>query len=525
MMRWSLTICLLWVLGVVGVFALDNEVKLESESDSIEIKVDIPESITSNLDSLLCSWMTCMIDSVPYTDSIHSHFTDSAGPDFADSVYMKRLQLLSESSAIELPFNNKVKAYITLYGKRRREQTEAMLGLSRYFFPMFEEELDRAGLPMELKYLPVIESALNPLAFSRAGASGLWQFMYSTGKMYGLNVTSYIDERRDPEKATKAAVKYLGDMYKIYKDWYLVIAAYNCGPGNVNKAIRRAGNKRDYWKIYYYLPRETRGYVPAFIAANYIMNYNVEHNLSARKPTYSIVTDTFMVNETLHLGQVSELIGCSIDELKYLNPQYRRSVIPAGKKTYALRMPMNYSALFLNHEDSASQYKTDKYLEAKRDVVSPGSYSYSADAPNNSSLVYYKVKQGDNLGYIASWYNVKVSRLRYWNNIRRNLIRVGQKLKVYVPANKSEHYSRINSLSFASKQSLVGKSVPANKGNYASSPTSDGKYVYYKVRSGDNLWSIARKFPGISSNDIKRINNISTNLLNVGQVLKIKPKG
>lgn len=518
---------IVFVLGMVipafGNSMETSEVLPTNAVDSILSTMEIPTAFDSNLDSLLYSWYATYVDSFNYTDTLHSHYIDPIGPDFADSIYLNRLKLLSETSAIELPFNEKVKAFILLYAKRKREQTEVMLGLSRYYFPLFEEELDKAGLPMELKYLPVIESALNPRAFSKAGASGLWQFVYSTGKMYGLNVNSYIDERREPVKATKAAVRYLSDMYKVYQDWYLVIAAYNCGPGNVNKAIRRAGGKKDYWNIYYYLPRETRGYVPAFIAANYIMNYASDHNLSPRKPEFTIVADTVMVKETLHLGQAAELIGCSVDELRYFNPQYRLDIIPAGSKQYEIRLPVHYTGTFIDNEDSVSMYKNKQYLGEKRDIVSPSDRASFGDAPGNSKKLYYTVKSGDNLGYIASWYNVNISKLRYWNGISRNLIKVGQRLSIYVPANKSEFYSTINRMSFSAKQASVGKSVPTNAVAYAST-TTDGKYIYYKVRSGDNLWTISRKFPGTTTADIKKLNNISTNLLNVGQVLKIKPK-
>lgn len=521
-----------WILFVIGLvisfFSMansmeKNEIETNNKVDSIIATMEIPPAFDSNMDSLLCSWYASFVDSLSYTDTLCSNYSDPIGPDFDDSTYLRRLKLLSETSAIELPFNDKVKAYIVLYAKRKRVQTEVMLGLSRYYFPLFEEELDKAGLPMELKYLPVIESALNPRAFSKAGASGLWQFMYSTGKMYGLHVNSYIDERREPVKATKAAVKYLSDMYKVYQDWYLVIAAYNCGPGNVNKAIRRAGGKKDYWKIYYYLPRETRGYVPAFIAANYIMNYAADHKLSPRKPQFAIFADTVMVKETLHLGQAAEVLGCSVDELRYFNPQYRRDIIPAGTKQYALRLPVHYTGAFVDQEDSVAQFKNKQYLGEKRDVVSPSKNTYFGDVPGNSKKVYYTVKSGDNLGFIASWYNVGISKLRYWNGIRRNLIKAGQRLTIYVPASKSEYYATVNSMSFKQKQAAVGKSIPTNVAAYATT-TTDGKYIYYKVKSGDNLWTISRKFPGTSTTSIKKLNNISTNLLNVGQVLKIKPK-
>ncbi len=441
-----------------------------------------------------------------------------------DSLYIQRLQEIE--SPMEFPFNSKVKAYIELYTQRRREQVQIMLGLSEYYFPMFEATLDAADLPLELKYLPIIESALNPRAFSRAGASGLWQFMYGTGKMYGLKVNSYIDDRRDPLKSTQAAVKYLKDLYAKYGDWYLVIAAYNCGPGNVDKAIYRSGGKRDFWQIYYRLPRETRGYVPAFIAAAYTMTYSEEHLIKPLPSNIDIETDTIMVSDLLHFKQVSKVTGISVEKLRQLNPQYRHDIVPAQKKAYALRIPSSSLESFITQEDSIFAYQRDKYFASNRLIVNPSNSYNAPSVPKNKAKVYYTVKSGDAVGLIADWYDVFTSDLRYWNNIRRNIIRVGQKLVIYVPKNKVDHYARINSLSYSEKQAMNGRTVStASPSKKQTAPTESSDYVYYTVRSGDNLWSIAKKYPGVSNSDIMRLNSLtSSSKINPGQRLKIRPK-
>jgi membrane-bound lytic murein transglycosylase D len=288
-------------------------------------------------------------------------------------------------------------------------------------------------MPLELKYLPVIESALNPNAFSKAGASGLWQFMIGTGKAYGLTVNNLIDERRDPLKSTQAGVKYLKDLYNIYNDWHLAIAAYNCGPGNVNKAIRMAGGKKDYWAIYYYLPQETRGYVPAFIAANYVMNYYAAHNICpaviADMPTS---TDTIIVKERMHLQQVATVLNIPIEELRYINPQYRRDIIPGNVCQYALCLPQNYTGSFIEKKDSILAYKADELINNLRTEVTPTQVSGSdASSSSSSGKIYYKVKSGDYLGKIASKYNVSVASIKKWNHLKSNSIKAGQKLIIY----------------------------------------------------------------------------------------------
>jgi membrane-bound lytic murein transglycosylase D len=513
-----------------------NEVNVESSlvKDSlaflkvnpVDVRWDLQDTInttfSTNLDSLLYTWY---VKNSNKTKTYNPNPTPIDTEYIPDSVYIQRLEKIP--SLIDLSYNKIVRNYIELYSKRRRSQVEMMMGLSEYYFPIFEKILDQEGLPHELKYLPIIESALNPMALSRAGASGLWQFMYPTGRMYHLDINTFVDERRDPVKASYAAVKYLKDMYKVYGNWHLVIAAYNCGPGNVNKAIRRSGGKKNYWDIYYYLPKETRGYVPAFIAAAYTFNYHEEHQLFPQPTNLPTACDTLLIHEQVHFDQISKIINIPKEQLRELNPQYRADIIPANK-TYALKIPIEYVSQFIDNEDSIYAYKKDYYFSMKDKVVNPKDryQKFAHVTPKNKAKIYYKVKSGDAIGLIASWFHVRTSDLRYWNNIRRNLIKLGQKLVIYVPKDKESYYSDFNTMSYSQKQASLGKtSSPVIASTSSSSNTSNKDYVYYTVRRGDNFWTIAKKFPGISNADIMKINNIKDDgSLKVGQKLKIKMK-
>ncbi|MBE9468003.1 MAG: transglycosylase SLT domain-containing protein [Bacteroidetes bacterium] len=516
----KIAIIILFVFSqTIVVFANDNE------KDSTQVTSHFTElDFSQNLDSLLRLWY--VQQSLQTNDSglVVSEFNDSIIPEFADSVYIKRLSELPVF--MNLSFNSVVRNYINLYTQRKRDLVEVMLGLSQYYFPIFEQILDANGLPIELKYLPVIESALNPKAISRAGATGMWQFMYYTGKSYKLEINSIVDERRDPIKSTYAAVNYLKDLYNIYDDWVLAIAAYNCGAGNVNKAIRRSGGKRDYWEIYYHLPKETRGYVPAFIAATYVMNYYQEHNLSPRQIDLPIVTDTLIITEPLHFRQVADILKIPVRMIRDLNPQYRRDIIPAYSKSYSLTLPVQYTTQFIDLQDTIFAYKDSIFFDPNSVHKAPPKYKrYHPKAPSgNHAKLYYRVQSGDNLGFIASWYHVRTSDLRYWNRIRRNFIKSGQRLVIYVPKKNATHYKKINAMTYAQKQASVGKKVTISP---KSTPKikNTGNYVYYTVKYGDNLWDIAKKYPGVSNTDIIRLNNIeNARKISPGQQIKIKSK-
>lgn len=506
----------------IEIVALDT---IGYESVYVNPDENLNDLFAEQIDSMFQSWY---IQNTYSLDSLENERAESEVISLPDSIYIQRLQ--SIESFVDLSFNQTVKNFIELYTQRKRSLTEFILGMSACYFPMIEEQLDKYNLPMELKYLPIIESALNPNARSRANAVGMWQFMYGTGKIYKLEIGTFLDERRDPVKLTEAAVRYLSDLYKIYKNWHLVIAAYNCGPGNVNKAIRRAGGTRDYWTIYYKLPRETRGYVPAFIAAAYVMNHYQAHNLSPRYPDFSIVTDTLNIHDYLHFKQVSEVLRIPVEELQALNPQYRMDIVPGkADKPYPLRIPIEHVGRFIDHEEEIFAYEREKIFPNNEILVPKGQNYFHPSEIRGKEKILYTVKSGDTPGFIAQWFHIRLNDLRYWNNINRNMIRVGQKLTIYVPKEYANHYSAINSMNFEQKQEHA-KTRPVVKAVTSSRPSSaqvehDSEYVYYTVRSGDTLWSIAQQFPGVSNNDIIKLNNMTNgNKIKPGQKLKIQAK-
>lgn len=506
---------------------------------------------SDKLDSMLKSWY---VQNAFLLDSMELAEADTLKQTLPDSVYIQRLQ--SMQSAVSLSYNNTVKNFITMYTARKPKQVAVMLGLGNYYFPLFEEALAKYGLPMELKYLPIIESALNPGANSVASAVGLWQFMYSTGKMYKLEISTFVDERRDPIKATDAAVRYLRDLYNMYHDWHLVIAAYNCGPGNVNKAIKRSGNAKDYWKIYYKLPKETRGYVPAFIAANYVMNFYQSHNIFPKTPSFPIITDTLMVNDYLHFNQIAEVIGISVDQIRVLNPQYLRDIIPASKtKPYSLVLPQDEISAYLENEGTIHDHRRVEFFP-NNEIVNPQSkfVSFESSDIKGRDKVIYSVKSGDNIGGISAWFRVPPSDLKFWNKLHKNFLKAGQKLTIYVPEGQGEYFSHFNKMSLTEKQKSLHKkptftpipnlasvvkvaqveAVATTSGDESkltekvdttaknTSSNTNKEYIYYTVRKGDNLWTIAKKYPGVTNNDLIKINRISAaNSLKVGQKLKI----
>jgi len=488
--------------------------------------------VSDKLDSLVKTWY--IKNAFVYDKSEFDSLPESIRNYLPDSVYVQRLQAID--SFLPLPYNETVRNFIGLYTIRKRELTSYMFGLSNYYFPIFEEALERYQLPHELKYLPIIESALNPKAFSRAGASGLWQFMIGTGKLYGLEINSYIDERNDPIKSSDAAARYLRDLYAIYGDWHIVIAAYNCGPGNINKAVRRNGGKQKYWDIYYSLPRETRGYIPVFIAANYVMHYGKEHMLKAAEPTFKTVTDTIEIHNYLNFEQLSAVMNISVDELRQLNPQYRRDIVPARPdKPYILKLPAEAISAFIDNENQIFAYNRDKYFPNNMLVPLKGRRGAKGSGEGVREVTHL-VKSGENLSSVAAKYRVSVAELRDWNDIsRKRNIHSGQRLTIYVavksPKNKvaviekpkSELPKQVNN-SKETKSDQNSKQSALVAQNGTETAASDD-FILYTVQSGDSLFTIAKKFPGITDADLIAYNNIrNVKGLVPGQQLKIPKK-
>lgn len=414
MMR-NITRCVLLFIGLTAGWSL-------SAQDSLAMNVLVPDDVLVNglfLEEIDEVWQQSFRSQFCLnTDTAFWNIYDFAPddtPELDEELIFARLKLLNEESPMGLEPNAAALEYIQFYSTRRNKHLGRMLGLAPYYFPLFEEKLDKHNLPLELKYLPIVESALNPRARSRVGATGLWQFMFGTGKMYGLKVNSYVDERMDPIKSTEAACAYLAKLYGMYNDWSLALAAYNAGPGNVNKAIRRSGGKTTYWEVRPYLPKETRGYVPAFIAVNYLMNFHEEHNIYPAENTCSWAeTDTLLINSTVRFDQLEAFIDIDRETLSWYNPTYRKGVIPSGG-SYELRLPYEKVAGFIAMKDSIENYKKDDEPEIKIE-----------DEP-----LVYVVRSGDVLGTIARRHGVSVSQLQAWNNIRGHMIRPGQKLYIY----------------------------------------------------------------------------------------------
>lgn len=405
-------------------------------------------------------------------------------PELSTDTLKARLAKLNAKTPFNVEYNTSLESVIKSFLKNRRKSIEKLMGLSHYYFPMFERELDNYNIPLEMKYLAIVESALKPRARSRVGATGLWQFMFATGKQYGLDVSSYVDERSDPIKATEAASKYLSKLYEIFGDWDLALAAYNSGPGNVSKAIRRSGGYENYWNIRHNLPRETAGYVPAFLATMYVFEFAKEHGFKPVKPEFQYLeTDTIRVKQTITLDQVSEATGVAIETLQFLNPSYKLDIIPYIKnKNYTLRLPRAYVGKFVTNEKAI--YASAKAELETREKPLPQFFE-------SESKTTYRVKSGDYLGKIARKYGVRVSQLKTWNGLRSNNLKIGQRLSIY-PRNPSTV-------------------KPASKSETITKVSSNAKT--YTVKSGDSLWSISQKFPGVSIQNIKDWNDISgTNL-------------
>lgn len=519
-----------------------------------------PEDYTAELsDSLLNIWY---VHKRAAADDMEAYDMDSVrfASNVPDEVYIERIRKMN--SFITLPYNDIVKNYIILYSEKMPTRMSNILGLCEYYMPIFEEIFNKYDMPEELKAMAIIESALNPLAVSRANAKGMWQFMYSTAKIYGLHIDSFVDERFDPVKSADAAARYLQDAYEIFGDWNLAIASYNCGAGNVNKAIRRSGSRK-FWDLYPFLPRETRGYGPAFVGALYTLKYYKEHGIRPEAVNMPVHVDTFKINRQLHLRQVSDLTGAPIEELKNLNPQYRHEIIPGNDREYILRLPYTYTNAFIENEDSIYRHKTDVYFN-------PTTIKKIKDGGDGERIVY-RVKNGDYLGRIASRHRCTVTQIKKWNNLKSNNIRVGQRLIIYrggKPSSGSSSSAAQTTSSDSSTSSVATSTYVVKKGDVlgkiaerhgctvaqikawnnlsnnniqvgqklkvrapadnaqskGTTASANGEFVTYTVKSGDSFYSIAKNYPGVSAQDIMNFNNLSSSKIRPGMKIRIPKK-
>ena len=459
------------------------------------------EYTTEVSDSLLHVWYVQKMISEEDLD-IEGTDTTTFKSNVPDSVYIQRIAQMN--SFITLPYNDIVRNYIIKYSEKMPATMGKILGLCEYYMPVFQETFDKYNMPEELRAMAIIESAMNPLAVSRVGAKGMWQFMYHTAKSYGLYIDSFVDERFDPFKSADAAARYLKDAYEIFGDWNLAIASYNCGAGNVYKAIRRSGSRK-FWDLWPFLPRETRGYGPAFVGALYATKFYKEHGIKPEAMIMPAHVDTFHINKMLHLKQVSELTGAPLEELKNLNPQYKHEIIPGNEREYILRIPYKYTNAFIDCEDSLYTYKADIYFN-------PTTIKRIKDGGDGERITY-KVQSGDYLGKIATKYRVSVSQIKKWNNLKSNDIRVGQRLIIYRGGK-----APVTSTSSTTKPTSTSSSSPKPV------QSANGEYTTYVVKTGDSFYSIAKNYPGVSAQNIMDFNGIESSKLRVGMTIKIPSK-
>lgn len=498
-----------------------------------------PESYEADTRKLLEGWYM-----TNYTAGDNNYATTDDA-DTPDSEIIARLKAMP--TAIEMPFNQIVRSYIDRYTRQGRPQVAALLGLSTYYMPIFEQALEAEGLPLELKYLPVIESGLDPNAVSRHGATGLWQFLIGTAQGLGMEVNTLVDERRDPYTSSEKAASYLKDLHNAYGDWSLAIAAYNCGPGTVNKALRRAGGdpkKLDFWSIYQYLPAETRGYVPMFIAANYVMNYYPRHNISPVLPTKPLVTDTIGVTERVHFDQISHVLDIPVEELRMLNPQFRRDVVPAtADHPYFIVLPSQQALAYIMSEEAIKNYEAEKY--SRREIAEPMLAQDSQPAADDTGAsdldevrsaaaqrtgghtITHKVLAGETLSSIAAKYDVTEADIKVWNRLRRNAVRTGQQLRITttVAGEGRELASATQTAAAETRTETAKSSGNSSKSSGSSSKTqaAASQPKVHNIRSGETLSSIAAKY-GVSIAEIKKANGMTGDALRAGKTLKIPAK-
>ncbi len=520
------------LIAVMCLFLGNSKAQSENETVAAPAPANY-DPIAAVLDSLVNLNYIQRLNFASAGNQQNNGFQPYEVPTYADDIYRRRIQKIQ--TPIQLTYNAQIKEYIDLYAVKKRELTERVMGLSNLYFPLYEQVFDQQGLPLEFKYLSIVESALNPMAVSRVGATGLWQFMLNTGKMYNLKVNSFIDERRDPVKATMAAGEYFKNMYSIYHDWLLVVAAYNCGAGNVNKAIARSGGKTSFWEISPYLPKETRGYVPAFIAVTYLMNYPLEHNLVAVPPVISYFeADTVMVDQKISLREIADATNLPVEMISYLNPIYKKGIIPDGDESYVLRLPSNKINTYLANLENIFR-PTEPDVEAMT-TQEDGSPLDPTTYAGRVVKKYHTVKRGEHLSTIANRYNCSTQDIKRWNKLRGTRLHSGQKLLVFVPGKKNEQRASANTTNddgTAINETVTAKAKKAertiskeNSSSAESKPDAKKmKFVYHIVQPGDTLWNIAKRYEGVTVEGLKAINQLNSNRLKPGTKLKVQVGG
>jgi membrane-bound lytic murein transglycosylase D len=493
----------------IGLQAQVAKDSIQVATDSIDVKEnDLFSDIDlAKIDSLVLEskYNSPLYDTITYYMS-NADKKDVSDVKLTEEILKERLKLIDAKTPFHIAYNPALEKVIKSYLKHRKRYYPSLMAKAAYYFPMFEKYLDQYDIPLEMKYLAIVESALNPRAKSRVGATGLWQFMYPTGKQYNLRISSYVDDRQDPIKSTIAACEYLSDLYRIFGDWDLALAAYNSGPGNVSKAIRRSGGYKNYWNIRPFLPRETAGYVPAFYATMYLFEYSEEHNLVGDAPKIQhFATDTLQVKRTVSFDQIAEKTGIDAELLAFLNPSYKLDIVPYIQgRDYKLVLPRASVVGFLQKENELYALADDD--DAKREKPLPKYFEMD-------QRIRYRVKSGDYLGKIANRYGVRVSDIKKWNRLRNNRLRIGQRLTIYPKRLRITKKEMANT----KKETRVKKKKPAKK-----TTQPKGEYIIYVVKKGDSLWTIARKFPKVSTDDLKKWNNIwSAKSIKPGTKLKI----
>lgn len=531
MIRKKLYILIVMMLSASMGFAQSDSARIAAERAEEADVLRSQSQLNSKMDKMLLDTWYVTHASANARSVINSYSdTNTVSDANCDSIYHLRLERLH--SVVQLGYNSTVRSYINLYANTRKRSSSVILGLAQYYYPRMAAIFDKYDVPEELMYLTIIESSLNPTAVSPAGATGIWQFMYQTGKMYGLEVNTFIDDRRDPMKATDAAARHLRDLYNIFHDWGLAISAYNCGANNVRKAISRSGGKTTFWEVRAYLPRETQNYFPAYIGAFYMMKYYKMHGITPTENLLPLDVDTLMINKEVHFEQIAHVLNIDVEEIKALNPQYKRNVIPAFSEPFPLRLRRHDLERFEQLQDSIYKYEYDTYFAPLQVYVN----TYTGKPAENTTAKkkYHTVRSGESLSKIANKYGLSVNELKRMNNLKSNYLKVGQKLVVgytYVAPPKTDNTKPASDSTATNAAQVSSPSGSSSAGASATSPSassgsssSSSSYITYTVKSGDTLSKIASRY-GVTVKKIADYNHLSNvNSLRVGQKLKIPKK-